>query len=59
MIHPTLLRRYAVLGALLLPIAALPACGEAPNEERIETLEDKITDLEQRIEALEERVAEP
>ena len=50
------LRGWAIRGALLLPLAAVAACGEPPNEERIEDLEEQVDELERRLEALEERV---
>ena len=49
-------RRAALAGALLLTAAALSACGEPPNEERIEDLEEEVEELRDRVEALEERL---
>ncbi len=49
-------RRYALLAALLLPLIVLAACGDPPNEERIESLEEETGELEDRLEQLEERV---
>ena len=53
---PSPLRRCAFAFGLLLPLAGLAGCGDAPNEERIADLEEEVEDLEDRVEALEERI---
>jgi hypothetical protein len=56
MILPTALRRAAFVVALVLPVAALTACGDPPNEKRIEDLEEQVEELTDRVEALEDRI---
>ncbi len=51
------LRRYiSCTAALLLMLTVLGACGEEPNEERIEDLEADTEELEERLDRLEERM---
>ena len=49
-------RRALLASAVILAVAALASCGEPPNEERIEDLEEEVGELRDRVEALEERL---
>lgn len=51
------LRRYiSRAAALLVILTVLGACGEEPNEERIDDLEADTEELEERLDRLEERM---
>ena len=54
------LRRYiSRAAALLVILTVLGACGEEPNEERIDDLEEDTEELGERLDRLEERIHAP